>query len=542
MLVVLLVLALIVNGLNVGISFIFRNIDTSLAAFRETQDSATFWRLIAIYIGVLILGTPILVLFDFIREKLALHWRKWLTERFLNQYLQNRAYYHINSIAEIDNPDQRIADDIRAFTRTSLTFLLVVLTSVITLISFTGVLMSISVSLSIALLAYAIAGTVITTWIGQRLVGINFNQLRREADFRYGLVHVRDNAEAIAFYQGESQELLQLRERFLAALRNFDFLIRWERNLGFFTTSYSLLVRAVPYLVVAPIYFAGNTDFGAITQAAMAFDQIFRALSIVISRFEDLTAFAAGVNRLDRFATAFTEPERQLGMTTIDTSEGNQIALDQVTLLTPNYQRTLIKNLTLMIQPGEGLAIVGQSGSGKSSLLRSIAGLWNAGTGNMIRPPLEDMLFLPQRPYMVLGSLRDQLLYPHRDRSISEDAFQQILEQVNLGELLDRVGGLEVELDWANTLSLGEQQRLAFARLLFAKPKYVILDEATSALDLSNEQRLYQLLQAMRITYISVGHRESLLQYHQHILKLEGNTQWQLDSTSNRAATTEALT
>ncbi|BAU11653.1 ABC transporter ATP-binding protein [Leptolyngbya sp. NIES-3755] len=532
LLLTLLIFAVLVNGINVGISFIFRNIDTSLAGFPDTGDSSTFWRLIAVYVGLLVIATPIVVLFDFIRERLALRWREWLTHRFLEHYLEDRAYYQINANAAIDNPDQRIADDIWAFSRTSLTFLLIVLSSIITLISFTGVLLSISVTLSLTLIAYAIVGTVVTTWIGRRLVGIRFNQLKREADFRYGLIHVRDNAEAIAFYQGEVPELNQLRRRFGEALQNFDLLIRWERNLGYFTSSYNFLVRALPYLVVAPIYFAGQTDFGAITQAAIAFTEIFRALSIVVTRFEDLTAFAAGIERLSSFAEALKPVELEQ-KSAIITTEDECIALDRVTVLTPNYQRTLVKDLTLSLEAGEGLVIIGQSGSGKSSLLRAIAGLWKTGLGNMTRPVLGEMLFLPQRPYMVLGTLKAQLLYPHHDRVIDENQLYQVLEQVNLAELPERVGGFEVERDWANTLSLGEQQRLAFARLLLAKPRYAILDEATSALDSENERRLYQHLQKLNITFVSVGHRISLMQYHDYVLKLEGNAHWKLLPTQS---------
>lgn len=474
------------------------------------------------------IGTPIVVLFDYLRDKLGLYWRQWFTNRFLDKYLQNRAYYRVNNDKAIDNPDQRISEDIRAFTRTSLSFLLVILTSIITLVSFTGVLLSISVTLSVSLLAYALVGTIATAWIGQRLVGINFNQLRREADFRYGLVHIRDNAESIAFYRGEERESMEIQHRFLEALRNFDLLIGWQRNLSFFTTSYQYFVAALPYLIVAPIYFAGETEFGTITQAAIAFRQIFGALSIIVSQFENLTAFIAGVNRLDGFADALNAPVQQAGTTAIDTTEDNQIALRRVTLLTPNYQRTLIEDLSITLQPGVGLAIVGDSGSGKSSVLRAIAGLWNAGTGHIIRPPLAQMLFLPQRPYMVLGSLRDQLLYPLSDRAINEDQLYRLLKQVNLADLPDRVGGFDVQLDWANTLSLGEQQRLAFGRLLLTQPRYAVLDEATSALDLANEERLYQQLRAMQTTFISVGHRASLLKYHQYVLKLEGAC-WQVN-------------
>jgi putative ATP-binding cassette transporter len=529
LLLVLLLLSFAVNGINVSISFIFRNIDTSLATFPQTKDAATFWRFISIYIGLLAIGTPIVVMFGYLQDKLGLYWRDWLTNRFLNKYMHNRAYYQLNFTEKIDNPDQRISEDIRAFTRTSLSFLLLILTSVITLISFTAVLLSISVSLSVSLLIYAILGTIITAWIGQRLIGINFDQLKKEADFRYGLIHVRDNAESIAFYQGEAEESIGLRERFLAAIRNFDLLISWQRNLGFFTTSYNYFVAALPYLVVAPIYFAGNTEFGTFAQAAIAFRQIFSALSIVVSQFENLTAFAAGVERLSSLTDALENPtQTQPGLTKIDVTEAARLAMQRVTLLTPNYQRTLVKDLSISLESGEGLVLVGHSGSGKSSILRAIAGLWNAGTGQIARPDLKEMLFLPQRPYMVLGSLRSQLLYPHTDRQIGEEQLCQILEQVNLTDLPERVGGFDIHLDWANVLSLGEQQRLAFARLLLTQPAYAILDEATSALDLANEKRLYQQLQAMETTTISVGHRASLLQYHKYVLHLTDDTRWQL--------------
>ncbi|MBD2778494.1 ABC transporter ATP-binding protein/permease [Iningainema sp. BLCCT55] len=532
LLLLLLLLALVVNAINVGISFIFRYIDTSLANFPQTKDTETFWRFISIYAGLLVIGTPIVVMFGYLQDKLGLYWREWLTGRLLDKYLQKRAYYQINFNEKIDNPDQRISEDIRAFTRTSLSFLLVILTSIVTLVSFTGVLLSISITLSVALLLYAVVGTIVTALIGQRLIVINFDQLKQEANFRYGLVHVRDNAESIAFYQGEAQESVQLKQRFLGAIRNFDLLISWQRNLGFFTTSYNYFVAALPYIIVAPIYFAGDTEFGKFTQAAIAFRQIFASLSIIVSQFENLTAFAAGVERLDSLADGLETPSvKPTGMTTIDMTQNSRLALRQVTLLTPNYQRTLVRELSVTIKPGEGLVIVGHSGSGKSSVLRAIAGLWNAGTGHIIHPSLTEMMFLPQRPYMVLGSLRSQLLYPNTNPNISERKLHQVLEQVNLKDLPERVGGFDAHLDWANFLSLGEQQRLAFARLLLSARSYAILDEATSALDITNEQCLYQQLKATGTTTISVGHRASLLQYHEYVLKLDGDSNWQLMST-----------
>ena len=527
LLTILLFLSLSVSGLNVVISYVSNFFQTALSERNQPQ----FWTFLFVYAGVFVVGTPIVVIYEYVQQKLGLLWREWLTNLFLNNYLANRAYYELDSNSshtEIDNPDQRITQDVASFTRVTLSFLLIILRSIIDLISFTGILFSISKSLTFGLIIYATAATIITVFFGKKLIGLNFAQLRLEADFRYSLVHVRDNAESIAFYQGESQEKQSINRRFRRVLANFDFLIKWQRNLAYFTTGYNYLTMIIPALILAPRYFAGQLRFGDITQGGFAFRQVLDSVSLIINQIEGITAFAASINRLGEFYEILQEPRKNVHQENqIQIQTAQQLSIQKMTLFTPNSEQELVRDLTVNLAPDERLLIVGASGVGKSSILRAVAGLWRNGAGIVVRPDIREMLFLPQRPYMVLGTLREQLLYPANDETITNEQLQKVLDRVNLGYLTDRFNWDEI-LDWPMVLSLGEQQRLAFARLFLCQPRYAMLDEATSALDVTNERHLYQQLQQTSVVYLSVGHRPTLVDYHQKVLELMGGGAWQM--------------
>ncbi len=501
---------------------------TSALAAREEER---FWAAIRYCLGLLLFAVPVYAFYYFVRDKLGLLWRRWMTDRFLDSYFERRHYYELNANAAIDNPDQRISEDINTFTQRTLYFLLILIGALMQLFAFSLVLWEISRALVYFLVVYAIFGTAVTLAVfGKPLLGLNFMQLKREADFRFGMVRIREHAESIAFYRGEAQESQQVRRRFAAAFDNYNRLIRSQLFLNLFQYAYGLLTIVLPSALIAGDVLSGELEVGAAVQAAGAFAAVLSAISVVIENFEGLSRFAAGIDRLNAFARVLAaEPACRAGSPSlIESVPGDHLALEQVTLLTPGGERILAKNLSVAIPPGEGLLIVGESGSGKSSLLRAIAGLWYCGSGRVVRPPAEDLLFLPQKPYMILGTLRSQLLYPQQERPLPDAELLRLLERVNLPDVAERFGGLDAERDWEKVLSIGEQQRLAFARVLLTRPRYAILDEATSALDAANEESLYRQLAATETTLVSVAHRPALHKYHRQVLELAGDGDWQL--------------
>ncbi len=535
--IALLVLALAVGAVQLLMSYAGRDFMTAIT----NKNPAAYWKAFGWYLGTFALAIPIGVYYRWVEERLALLWREWLAQHLVKRYFNNRAYFRLRGSESVDNPDQRISEDVRNFTVSSLSFLLIALNSLITLLTFIGVLWLISGTLVALLVVYALAGTGISILIGRKLVRLHYHQYEKEANFRYALVRVRDNAESIAFYRGEKREHLDLFNRLTTAVANMRLIIICNRNLAFFTNSYNYLALVLPVAIVAPMYMRGQVEFGVVTQAAGAFATVLTALSLIITQFGGLSAYLAGVQRLgslwDQLDEHDAEEERIAFEATNKPEENSRIVkLDGLTICTPVVMKTLVEKLSFELRVDQSLIIMGASGTGKSSVLRTIAGLWPGASGLLERPAANQLMFLPQRPYMVEGCLRDQLLYPYPDRGASDEEILAVVEAVHLSDVLERVEGeLDRVVDWNNMLSLGEQQRIAFARLFLRQPKFAFLDEATSALDEDNQDHLYRQIRDSKIGYISVGHRTTLIPYHDRLLTLDRSGSWKVEAVTEVA-------
>lgn len=532
LLVAVVSLNLVAVGLNVRLNTWNNDFYDALQQYNWPE----FWRQFAIF-GIIAFSLILVAVYSlYLRQILHIRWRRWLTDRFLRDWLEDQSYYRMQlNQATTDNPDQRISDDLDRFATISLGLSLGLLSSFVTLVSFLSILWTLSGALSIPLgggatvnipgymvfaaLIYAVAGTMLTRWIGHPLIQLNFDQQRYEADFRFSMVRLRENAENVAFYGGEAREFDTFQTRFARIIANWWGIIKRRKKLTWFTTSYGQLAIIFPFVVAAPRYFGKVIQLGGLMQISSAFGQVQDSLSFIITSYTEIAEYQAVVQRLSGFREKMNEiaAERR-GPQSIEIKRGGTgIEVETLDLNLPDGQ-ALRPDIALAASPGMPLLITGASGVGKSTLLRAIAGLWPFGRGR-IRVADGRALFLPQRPYLPLGTLADALVYPRAAKELPRQSLVDALHAVGLPELTDR---LDEEGNWAQRLSIGEQQRVAFARVLLARPEIVFLDEATSALDDAAEMSLYRLLReaAWRPTIVSVGHHSTLKRFHDTVFDL----------------------
>ena len=525
-------LNLITVGLNVRLNSWNNDFYNALQQYDWTE----FWKQFAIFGAIAFALIVVAVYSLYLRQILHIKWRKWLTDRFLQDWLANQSYYRLQlNYGTTDNPDQRISDDLDRFATISLGLSLGLLSSFVTLISFVAILWTLSGALNIPLggdlmikipgymvfaaVIYAVAGTLLTRWIGYPLIRLNFDQQRYEADFRFSMVRLRENAENVAFYGGEAREFETFQARFKRIVGNWWGIIKRRKKLTWFTTGYSQLAIIFPFVVAAPRYFNKTIQLGGLMQIASAFNQVQDALSFIVSAYTEIAEYQSVVQRLAGFRERMEEIAggREAPQPIEIERGGRGVEVDMLDLNLPDGQ-LLRPNISLAASPGQSLLITGASGLGKSTLMRAIAGIWPFGRGR-IRVTDGRCLFLPQRPYLPLGTLADALAYPRGAAELPRDSLVEALQAVGLPELADR---LDEEANWAQRLSIGEQQRLAFARVLLVRPEIVFLDEATSALDETAEISLYRLLReaSWRPTIVSVGHHGNLRRFHDMVVDL----------------------
>ena len=472
----------------------------------------------------------------YLTQMLEIRWRKWLTDRYVRDWLGGHAYYRLQlGEHRADNPDQRIADDLLLFVDSTLTLSLGLLSSVVTLGSFAAILWRLSGTLDLPLgsthvavpgymlwaaLVYAVAGTWLTHRIGRPLVNLNFERQRFEAHFRFSLARLRENTEAVALYGGEREETRSLHERFASIVGNWWRIMRRQKRLTWFTAGYTQAAVVFPVLAAAPRYFSGAVQLGALMQTIYAFGQVQTALSWFVTAYTQLAQWKATTDRLTGFTLAMREAKTREPAPRIDRTAGPRgvLALRDLQLDLPDGTR-LTGCITAEIRPGERWLITGPTGTGKSTLLRAIAGIWPFGLGEIEIPAGMRALYLPQKPYLPIGPLRAALSYPEAPATFDDRALRDALAACGLARL---AGRLDDSRHWALELSPGEQQRLAFARVLLQRPEWLFLDEATAALDEAGERELYGLVAARLpgTTIVSVGHHSALAAFHSRRLAL----------------------
>lgn len=474
----------------------------------------------------------------YLQQTLILNWRRWLTTRFIDIWLQNKTYYNLQMFGkDTDNPDQRISEDVRQFVEMTLSFGIGILKAFCTFASFVVILYNLSGSLSFtfmgktwtingymlwASLLYSVIGTYITHIVGRKLVKINFIQQKYEADFRFSMIRLRESAESVAFYRGEAQEGSVFKQRFKMLLDNFWKLVNKQKQLVFLNSGYSQIAIIFPFVVAMNRYLTKEVTLGGLMQVASAFGRVQDSLSYFVDMYSSIAQWQAVVMRLTCFGHHMHDVYQQAERFHVERfAAADVVEVDNMQINLP-YGKPLLENISFTLHPGHNVLIKGVSGSGKSTLLRAISGIWPFVDGKIFLPERDKLMFIPQKSYLPLGTLRAALNYPG-NKPIDDTELIYLMDLCQIGYLKDK---LDLEADWSHVLSVGEQQRLAFVRAHIQQPQWLFLDEATSALDEDTEANMYSLLQErlQQTTVVSVGHRSTLNKYHELVLRLNKST------------------
>jgi len=535
-------------ALNVRLNFFSRDLFNS---FQDRNADAFWYQLLWVFVPLATVHVVMALVEVYLQYVLRIRWRAYTNDLFVSEWLGNSTHYRMQlTQTEADNPDQRIAEDLRKYVDTTYTLAINLLTQSATLVSFVAILWSISAGFTFPgtdyvvpgllvwlAIAYAVLGTWLTHKIGKPLIALNFQQERYEADYRFSLARLREYTEQIALLDGEPAEKERLAGRFAGIIQNYMAIVKRYLKLQSFTLSYFQANVVVPYLITAPYFFAGKISLGQMQQTVGAFSRVESALTFFISAYTTLADYKAVIDRLTTFQLAIAQARTPAPATaTLKLAQGRnpELRLRDLTVRLPDG-RDLVRADDLAFRPGETTLLTGPSGSGKSTLFRAISGIWPFGHGEIMTPPGAEMMLLPQRPYIPIGTLRGAVTYPGMERTYDDAAIAEALRTARLPHLADR---LDEERFWAQVLSLGEQQRLAIARALLAKPDWLLLDEATAALDEPTEDAIFRMLKEKLpdTTIVSIGHRSTLQAFHDRRIDMRPAGTGQFAPTDARAA------
>jgi vitamin B12/bleomycin/antimicrobial peptide transport system ATP-binding/permease protein len=511
-----------VNGLNVVNSYVGRNFMTAITVRNQTE----FVRQAVFYVGVFAASTVVSVITRFAEERLALLWREFVTRRAVDNYLADATYYRLSASGKLEHPDQRITEDVRAFTVTTLSFVLMGLSSAFTIIAFSGVLWSISPLLLVMAVTYAASGSYLTILLGRPLMGLNYGQLDKEASFRSGLIHIRENAEAIMLAGREERQRLRLSRQLDDLIANFRAITVINRNVGFFTTGYGWLIQIIPVLIIAPAFIRGDVAFGVITQSAMAFSTLVAAFSLIVTQFQSLSNFGAVVARLSSLLSTIEEVHDKAGMPVELGEEEGHIAYERLTLLSPTISEVLLKDLSIDIPTGMRTLVAGSNEAGRTALFKATAGVSVHGTGRIIRPRAGNILFLAKRPYLPPGSLREVLLPSSPAAESDDEGLRVLLRKLDLDDVLHRAGDLDTLQDWEVSVSSDERQLLAFAHILLAGPQFVFLDGIGDSLDHRKLRAVLGMLSDSSIGYLVNAETKGASDLYDAVLDIDKDGSW----------------